>query len=106
MARITVEDCLVQENNRFALVLLSSQRTKQILTGSKTLVNGDNKAVVMSLREIAHGDVRFMSAQEAQEAELREREEAEKLRAMPPVFEAPPPPAPESNGKNGSDDEE
>ncbi|MFO0003208.1 MAG: DNA-directed RNA polymerase subunit omega, partial [bacterium] len=34
MARITVEDCLTQENNRFALVQLASKRTKQLLQGS------------------------------------------------------------------------
>ena len=29
MARVTVEDCLEQVENRFALVLLAAQRTRQ-----------------------------------------------------------------------------
>ncbi|RIL04794.1 MAG: DNA-directed RNA polymerase subunit omega, partial [Proteobacteria bacterium] len=57
MARITVEDCLTRENNRFALVLLASKRTKQILQGAKSVLDQErgNKAVVSSLREIATG---------------------------------------------------
>jgi DNA-directed RNA polymerase omega subunit len=33
MARITVEDCLRQAKNRFALVILAAQRTRQLLKG-------------------------------------------------------------------------
>ena len=71
MARITVEDCLVQENNRFALVQLASKRTKQILLGSRALTTEakGNKAVVTALREIAEGFVRFMTPED--EAKLR-----------------------------------
>jgi DNA-directed RNA polymerase subunit omega len=59
MARITVEDCLKEARNRFALVLLAAQRTRQQLKGSKTLVDGDNREIVMALREIAAGKVRY-----------------------------------------------
>jgi DNA-directed RNA polymerase subunit omega len=59
MARVTVEDALKNARNRFALVILSGQRTRQILKGSQPLVdNRDNKPVVTSLREIAAGKVR------------------------------------------------
>ena len=58
MARITIEDCLEQVENRFALVILASQRTKQLMQSSKPLVESDNKPVVTSLREIAAGKVR------------------------------------------------
>ena len=34
MARITVEDCLEQIPNRFSLVLVAAERTKQLLKGS------------------------------------------------------------------------
>ncbi len=65
MARITVEDCLVRENNRFALVLLAAKRTKQLLGGAKALVGAkSNKHVVTSLREIADGQVRFVTEEE------------------------------------------
>ena len=57
MARITVEDCLEKVPNRFALVLLASARTKQLLKGSTPRVQADNKEVVLALREIADGQV-------------------------------------------------
>ena len=64
MARITVEDCLVHEHNRFALVRLASRRAKQLLMGDHTVTDDDeNKAVVTSLREIAEGKVRFHALQ-------------------------------------------
>lgn len=60
MARITVEDCLREARNRFALVLLAAQRTRQILKGSKPLVSDrDNREIVTALREIAAGRVRY-----------------------------------------------
>lgn len=75
MARITVEDCLDIENNRFALVLLASQRAKQLLNGAPLLIpETKNKSIVNSLREIADGQVRFMS-----EEDLAKKREAERL---------------------------
>jgi len=70
MARITVEDCLEIEPNRFQLVHMAIKRAKQILKGSNSSANitKDNKAVVASLREIAAGNVRLMSDQEMEEA--------------------------------------
>jgi len=58
MARISVEDCLRQLPNRFALVHLAAARTKQLLKGSRPRVQADNKEVVLALREIAAGKVR------------------------------------------------
>jgi len=59
MARVTVEDCLEQVENRFALVVLASKRTKEIKRGAPILVRGrDNREVVMALREIAAGFVK------------------------------------------------
>lgn len=59
MARVTVEDCLEQEENRFALVVLASTRCRQLMKGAPQLVNAKNKPAVVSLREIAKGRVRF-----------------------------------------------
>ncbi len=61
MARITVEDCLetVGENKRFDLVHLAVERIKQHRHGEPYLVEGDNKEVVMTLREVAAGQVTF-----------------------------------------------
>ena len=53
MARVTVEDCLEHEENRFALVLLAAQRTRQIMKGVVPLVPSKNKPAVSALREIA-----------------------------------------------------
>lgn len=61
MARITVEDCLEKVNNRFALVMLVAKRAKQIMKGSYALVPAkDNKAIVMSLREVASSKVWYI----------------------------------------------
>jgi DNA-directed RNA polymerase subunit omega len=59
MARITVEDCLKHVPNRFFLVLLASERTKQLLKGEQALIDDyrENKEVVTALREIAAGRV-------------------------------------------------
>ncbi len=57
MARVTVEDCLDRVNNRFALVIASSRRSRQIMKGSRPLVRSTNKPIVTSLREIAAGKV-------------------------------------------------
>lgn len=60
MARVTVEDCLQQIENRFALVLLAAQRSRQLLKGATPLVdNAKNKPPVIALREIAADKVRF-----------------------------------------------
>lgn len=57
MARITVEDCLENVENRFELVMIAAKRARQIQTGGKDpLVPEDNdKPTVIALREIAEG---------------------------------------------------
>ncbi|MBI2393565.1 MAG: DNA-directed RNA polymerase subunit omega [Deltaproteobacteria bacterium] len=59
MARVTVEDCLEHEDNRFALVILASQRTRQLMKGANPLVVSKNKSAVSALREIAAHKVHF-----------------------------------------------
>lgn len=61
MARITVEDCLekIGDDNRFNLIHLAVDRIKQHRQGEPFLVPGDNKEIVMTLREIAAGAVNF-----------------------------------------------
>jgi DNA-directed RNA polymerase subunit omega len=57
MARITVEDCLDNVDNRFQLVMLATRRARQIGSGRvEPLVDPENdKATVIALREIAEG---------------------------------------------------
>lgn len=59
MARVTVEDCLDQLDNRFELVLVAAKRARQLATGGKEpgLPWENDKPTVMALREIAAGQV-------------------------------------------------
>ena len=59
MARVTVEDCLEHEENRFALVVLAARRTRQLMKGAPALVSSKNLPAVTSLREIAAKKVFF-----------------------------------------------
>jgi len=69
MARITVEDCLENVDNRFHLVLLASKRARQLVNGVEPLLPWENdKPTVVALREIAEGLVDDESINPPQEA--------------------------------------
>lgn len=54
MARVTVEDCIEKVPNRFELVMLASQRARNMSAGAELTVDRDNdKNPVVALREIA-----------------------------------------------------
>lgn len=54
MARITVEDCLDNVDNRFQLVLVATKRARQLSRGAEPRVARENdKPTVLALREIA-----------------------------------------------------
>jgi DNA-directed RNA polymerase subunit omega len=57
MARVTVEDCLDNVDNRFELVMLATKRARQIATGGKEpkVAWENDKPTVVALREIASG---------------------------------------------------
>jgi len=57
MARVTVEDCLDNVDNRFDLVLTATKRARQLISGgSDAVVDWENdKPTVVALREIAAG---------------------------------------------------
>jgi len=57
MARITVEDCLNQVNNRFVLIHMASKRVRQLRKGAEPTVSAKNRDIVISLREIAAGNI-------------------------------------------------
>jgi DNA-directed RNA polymerase subunit omega len=57
MARITVEDCLQQVDNRFSLVHMAAKRVRQLKNGATPQINTKNKDIVVALREIALGAV-------------------------------------------------
>lgn len=65
MARVTVEDCILHIPNRFELVLLASQRAKQITSGNPLTVERDNdKDGVVALREIADETISLSQLEE------------------------------------------
>lgn len=54
MARVTVEDCVIQIPNRFRLVMMAAQRSRELSVGGELTVERDNdKNPVVALREIA-----------------------------------------------------
>lgn len=72
MARVTVEDCIVQIPNRFELVMVAAQRGREIAAGGSLTVDRDNdKNPVVALREIADETV---SIDELSESLIRERQ--------------------------------
>ena len=83
MARITVEDCLKNIDNRFELVLTATKRARQISHGAEPMVPIENdKPTVIALREIAENlinerNVDILQAELDTEAEFAEAAEAE-----------------------------
>ena len=59
MARITVEDCIQYVNNTFELVMVASQRVKELAYGSSPVIDNvvskKDKDTVIALKEIAEG---------------------------------------------------
>lgn len=79
MARVTVEDCLDHVENRFKLVMISTQRARQLSRGSRdALLPWENdKPTVMALREIAASKIDENVLDEPIEAPVRPRREPE-----------------------------
>lgn len=70
MARITVQDCLEQVDNRFELVLMATRRARQISKGAEPLVELENdKPTVVALREIADEKINARSLAELEQIE-------------------------------------
>jgi DNA-directed RNA polymerase subunit omega len=57
VARITIEDCLKQNKNRFSLIKQAAHRARQLASGkASSYINWDkDKCTVAALREIAGG---------------------------------------------------
>ncbi|GAB5548689.1 MAG: DNA-directed RNA polymerase subunit omega [Sandaracinaceae bacterium] len=81
MARVTVEDCLEHEENRFALVILAAKRCRQIMKGAPALVHSKNRAAVTALREIADKKVYWnRPVREAVDEFIAEQKSVDELR--------------------------
>jgi DNA-directed RNA polymerase subunit omega len=57
MARITSQEAVEAVGNRFDLVLIASQRVRELKNGHAPKVTSKNGAVVTALREIEQGHV-------------------------------------------------
>ncbi|CAE6717062.1 DNA-directed RNA polymerase subunit omega [Candidatus Nitrotoga fabula] len=58
MARITMDDCLINIPNRFELTLAAAYRARQLANGASYLVEQcKDKPTVIALREISEGKV-------------------------------------------------
>jgi DNA-directed RNA polymerase subunit omega len=86
MARVTVEDCLENVDNRFELVLVASKRARQLANGKPPALEWENdKVTVMALREIAEGHV---TAAILTEVEVEESEEEFLMEGQEPMGSA------------------
>ena len=66
MARVTVEDCIVKVPNKFELVMVASQRAREIAGGAPLTIARDNdKNPVIALREIAEESVSIENLRDA-----------------------------------------
>jgi len=82
MARVTVEDCLSNVDNRFQLVLVATKRARQISLGAEPFVEEENdKPTVIALREIAEGLVTRDILKDEIEEEVLEFVEGEEQQA-------------------------
>ncbi len=65
MARITIEDCLKNVNNRFTLIHMVARRVRQLRKGADPTITSKNRDIVIALREIAAGNIKVLSGEEA-----------------------------------------
>ena len=66
MARVTVEDCVIKIPNRFDLVMVASQRSRDVSAGAQMTLDRDNdKNPVVALREIAEETIDIGEIQES-----------------------------------------
>ena len=66
MARVTVEDCILQVPNRFELVMYAAQRARDISGGSQIMIDRDrDKNPVVALREVAETTIKPRDLEES-----------------------------------------
>ena len=107
MARITVEDCLENIPNRFSLILVAAERTKQLLKGEQSLIDDErtNKEVVTALREIAANVVQADMSEFDENEILHTFAAASADDALPPALDDALPPAADGDLPPVADDE-
>jgi DNA-directed RNA polymerase subunit omega len=90
MARVTVEDCVTEIPNRFDLVMLATQRARDIAAGAALTLDRDNdKNPVVALREIAEKNVGVEDLEESLVRSLQRHAESdepeEEQMELPPM---------------------
>ena len=92
MARLTVEDCLDNVENRFELVLVASKRARQLSMGAEPLVELENdKPTVLALREIAENKVNrsVLNEEIVPQDDIEAMIEGELLKSAMPIGDDP-----------------
>lgn len=103
MARVTVEDCLDNVDNRFQLVLVATKRARQLVNGVEPFLPWENdKPTIMGLREIAEGKIGPAILDEPVKPELEFEDMLEEA-AEAPVTEAGSGAAPEVKTDSATD---
>ncbi len=88
MARVTVEDCVLKVPNRFDLVMVAAQRSRDISAGSPLTVERDNdKNPVIALREIADETVSIEELSDALIQGMQRHVEIDEPEEEPQDFE-------------------
>ena len=76
MARVTVEDCIDKVDSPYELVLVAKERATQLNSGIEATIDKDNdKNTVISLREIAQGNIKVDDLTESAVYKLRKHVE-------------------------------
>jgi|TARA_B110000438_G_C15805564_1_gene647139 DNA-directed RNA polymerase subunit omega len=76
MARVTVEDCIDKVDSPYELVLVAKERATQLNSGIEPTLDKDNdKNTVISLREIATGNIKVSDLTESAVYKLRKHVE-------------------------------
>jgi len=103
MARVTVEDCVLQVPNRFDLVMLAAQRARDISSGAELTIERDrDKNPVVALREIAEKTIELEHLAEAIVLGLQKHVEIDEPEEDAPEFDVPSIPEGESEGVGNS----
>ncbi len=84
MARVTIEDCLKQVDNRFSLVHMAIKRVKQFREGAPPLIESKNREIVVALREIAKG---LVTPKIPEELLSMEKEREEDVLVIEPILD-------------------
>lgn len=104
MARVTVEDCVLKVPNRFDLVMLAAQRSREIASGAQLTVDRDrDKNPVVALREIAEETTDLGTLGESLIQSMQKHVEIDEPEEDAPEFDVPSIPGLEIGGSESEE---